>query len=379
MTLPSILSHALTLSLMLSLPSALLAQTVSEPTPVATEAASVQPPPPLTTAPTGPGRYFERQDVAAFVQGLLTRHPELDAQTVQRAMAQATYQPSVAKLIMPATQKGTRNWSVYRTRMVDELRVRSGRVFMARYATELAEAERQSGVPAHIIAGIIGVETIYGRNMGSFRAVDALSTLAFDFPKGRSDRSEFFRSELEALFVLAAQSRRDPMEIRGSYAGALGWPQFMPSSWLQYAVDFDGDGRIDLMGSPIDAIGSVANYLALAGKWQRGQATHYRVQAPSDEQARASLLKPDIVPTFAASEFLQLGATLEPRALLHPGKLALIELVNGLEAAPGYVAGTENFYAVTRYNWSSFYAMAVIELGEAIGPTPIGTAETTRR
>jgi membrane-bound lytic murein transglycosylase B len=212
---------------------------------------------------------------------------------------------------------------------------------------------------------VIGVETYYGRFMGTFRTVDALATLAFDFPPGRRDRSAYFRSELEQLLVLA---RRDGLaldEVTGSYAGAIGLPQFMPGSVNTYAVDFDGDGRVNLRDSPADAIGSVANYLSLFG-WRRGMPTHYAVQAPADEANRSVLLAPDIVPMFAAAEFVQMGAMLpDDAARTHDGPLALVELENG-DAPRSYVAGTENFYVITRYNWSSYYALAVIELGAAV-------------
>jgi membrane-bound lytic murein transglycosylase B len=155
--------------------------------------------------------------------------------------------------------------------------------------------------------------------------------------------------------------------VVGSYAGAVGLPQFMPGSINRYAVDFDEDGRIDLTrtDSAADVIGSVAHYLAAAG-WQRGLPTHYSVAAPVAVVDRAIMLVPDIVPSFTAAQFIERGAELPAEALAHDGLLALVELQNG-DAAPSYVAGTSNFYAVTRYNWSSYYAMAVIELGAAVG------------
>jgi membrane-bound lytic murein transglycosylase B len=194
--------------------------------------------------------------------------------------------------------------------------------------------------------------------------LDALATLSFDFPAGRRDRTPFFRSELEEFLVWCAREDRDPQAVRGSFAGAMGLPQFMPGSINRYAVDFDEDGRIDLATNAADAIGSVAHYLAVFG-WERGVPTHFRVRVPSDASERAVLLGPDIVPTFSASEFAQHGAALAPEAYDHDGPLALVELQNG-SAAPTYVAGTRNFYVITRYNWSSYYAMAVIDLAAAV-------------
>jgi membrane-bound lytic murein transglycosylase B len=169
---------------------------------------------------------------------------------------------------------------------------------------------------------------------------------------------------LEQFLLLTSRSGADPLTIRGSYAGALGLPQFMPSSWSKFAVDFDGDGRIDLFGSPADAIGSVANYFK-AFQWRTGMPTHYPVTLTPGQTDMDSLMAPDILPTFSVASFVGKGAALEGAALSHTGPLALIELRNGSNP-PSYVAGTENFYAITRYNWSSYYAMAVIELADAV-------------
>jgi membrane-bound lytic murein transglycosylase B len=197
--------------------------------------------------------------------------------------------------------------------------------------------------------------------------IDALATLAFNFPEAHpraAERIRYFRGELEQFLALQNQTNANPYKPLGSYAGAMGMPQFMPSSLVRWAVDFDGDGRVDLDSSAADVIGSVAHYFQSYG-WQPGMPTHYPVNFDMTKLNKEALLAPDILPTFSVAGFTANGVVLEGAALEHKGPLALIELQNG-QAQPQYIAGTENFYVITRYNWSSYYAMAVIELGDAI-------------
>jgi len=316
--------------------------------------------------------YGRRDDVMAFGAELAERRG-LDAAWVQAALQRARFVPSVVKFIMPPPAGTAKNWAAYRGRFVEPIRIRAGAAFWRANEKWLKLAEELYGVPPEIVVGIVGVETIYGQQMGNFRVIDALATLAFDFPTGRKDRSAFFRDELENLFVLCNAEGLDPLQPKGSFAGAMGMPQFMPSSFNKYAVDLDGDGHVDLRGSPADVIGSVAHYLAEFG-WRRGLPTRFDVAVPVSATDRAVLLGPDILPTFTPAEFAERGAQLDAAAFAADvrlatsggvGQLALVELQNG-DAAPSYVAGTSNFYAVTRYNWSSYYALAVIELGEAV-------------
>ena len=307
--------------------------------------------------------YVTRQDVRDFAVDVAERR-QLPPDWTLAQLAQARRQPSAQRLMMPPPAGTAKNWAAYHDRFVEPQRIAAGARFWQDNAQWLERAEQRYGVPAEIIVGIVGVETFYGRITGNFRVLDVLATLAFDFPSGRSDRSPFFRGELEEFLVLSRREDLDPTLVKGSFAGAMGLPQFMPGSINRYAVDFDGDGHVDLNGSVADVIGSVANFLAAHG-WQRGMPITYEVALPVDTRSRATLLAPDILPSFSAARMAELGAELDASGRRHEGLLALVELHNGPDA-PSYVAGTQNFYVLTRYNQSSYYAMAVIELGEAV-------------
>lgn len=316
--------------------------------------------PALTTKSSA---YATRDDVMRVAEDLAQRR-DLDREWVRNAIAQARHLPVVVRLMQPAPAGTAKNWRVYRSRFIDPVRIGAGLRFWQDNRETLERAEREYGVPAEIIVGIIGVETIYGQNMGNFRVIDALATLAFNFPANHpraTERSQYFLGELEQFLTQQHRAGTDPLEPLGSYAGAMGMPQFMPTSRAKFAVDFDGDGVIDLNRSAADVIGSVANYFK-AFNWQPGMPTHYPVRFDSARLDMDALMAPDILPTFSVASFTAKGAVLEGSALQHSGPLALVELQNGADA-PQYVAGTENFYAITRYNWSSYYAMAVIELG----------------
>ena len=292
---------------------------------------------------------------------------DLNRDWVRATIGEARKMPQAIRFITPAPQGTAKNWRVYRTRYIDTYRIQEGAKFWRANRELLARAEKEYGVPPEIIVGIIGVETVYGQQTGTFRVIDALATLTFDFPDAHPrarERREFFQGELEQYLSLTSRTSTDPMSLRGSFAGAMGMPQFMPSSWVKYAVDFDGDGKVDLFNSTADVIGSVANYFK-AFNWQPGMPTHYPVTFDKSKLDIDTLMAPDILPTFSVASFTAKGAVLQGEALKHAGPLALIELQNG-GAEPSYVAGTENFYAITRYNWSSYYAMAVIELGREV-------------
>ncbi len=315
------------------------------------------------TAPAKPGPYAGHEGARSFAAAVAERQG-LPLGWVLKHLAQARREDAVRRLIMPPAAGTAKNWAAYRARFIEPRRVAAGVAFWRDNEAWLQEAQDRWGVPAEIVVGIIGVETFYGRIMGNFRIIDALATLAFDFPPGRRDRSEFFREQLEEYLVMCHREGTDPQSIKGSYAGAMGLPQFMPGSVNRWAVDMDGDGHVQIHSNSADAVGSVAHYLASFG-WQRDLPTHFGVAVPVDSTDRAVLLGPDIVPSFSAEQFAQRGAVLDDAGRTHSGPLALVELQNG-DAAPSYVAGTQNFYVVTRYNWSSYYAMAVIELAAAV-------------
>lgn len=326
-----------------------------------------RPGPAAKAAPTF--SYGQSEAAMAFATDLAERR-NLDPAWVRQQLGAAQRIPAVIRLMQPAPSGTPKNWAAYRARFIEPVRLRAGQQFWATHRDTLARAETEYGVPASLIVGVIGVETLYGQHTGNFRVIDALATLAFDFPPSHpraAARTEFFRGELEQFLSLTERTGTDPMSYLGSYAGAMGWPQFMPSSWVKYAIDFDADGKVDLFNSPADVIGSVANYFKVFG-WVPGLPTHYPVRfAPNQSKEDLdTLLAPDILPSFSVESFNLKGVLVDsPAAPRHSGQLALVELQNN--GAPStFVAGTENFYVVTRYNWSSYYALAVIELGEAV-------------
>lgn len=311
-----------------------------------------------------------RPEVQAFVDRLVGEHGFSPAE-LHGLFRSIDPDPRVLELMDPPPRSGRRSWRAYRQRFVDRARIDAGLRFWFENEAPIARASARYGVPEEIIVGIIGVETIYGRYTGSFPVAASLATLAFEFPR----RADFFQRELEQFLIHARETGIDPLAVQGSYAGAIGLPQFMPSSIRHYAVDFDGDGRIDLAGSAEDAIGSVANFLAEHG-WERGAPTH--VAARLATGARLSpLIEAGIEPRFDATQLAAHGVR---PAVDTPDetRFALIDLPNA-DAAPDYTLGPRNFYVLTRYNRSSFYAMAVIELGQAVRAARTRAIETASR
>jgi len=306
----------------------------------------------VTPAPAEQTPFARRAEVQAFIAEMAARHgfaaPQLAA-----TFARARPLPEVLRAIEPQAQP--RSWVAYRAIFLDEARVRAGSEFLRAHAPLLARAEERWGVPEKVIAAILGVESFYGRQTGRYRVFEALATLAF----GYAPRQAYFRSELEHFLLYARSRGLDPLAPRGSYAGAMGIPQFMPGSLLAYAVDFDGDGHVDLEASLADAIGSVAHFLARHG-WRRGEpaAVPARVRGESWRSHVGG-----VAPRQPFDELQRAGVDAEgaPAAAL----AVLIELATP-GAASEFRVGFHNFWVITRYNRSSFYAAAVVDLAQAI-------------
>ena len=303
-------------------------------------------------------QYFsQREDVRAFIKDLSTRDG-FSTDELEAAFAAADPVPKVIDLIKPPTQPGIRSWKRYRARFIDSIRISAGIQFWRTYEAKLNKAEEKYGVPAEIIAAVIGVETIYGRNKGNFSTLSALATLAFDYPP----RSALFMQELEALFLLAREQGKNVLDYRGSYAGALGYPQFLPSSVRLFAEDGDGDGVIDLQNSPEDAIMSVARYLAIHG-WQRGGRIVEPARIAPDADVQA-LVDVGIEPRLTADDLKK--AQIQVKNYPTDGEpVTLVDLITPGEPTQ-YWLGFQNFYVITRYNHSSFYAMSVNDLAQAL-------------
>ena len=309
--------------------------------------------------------FSEWSEVQRFADEMVARHG-FEREWLNGLIAQMRFVDSAVQLVKPAPPGKPKNWAAVRELFIEPVRVKGGVLFWNQNAGALAKAEAQFGVPAEIIVGIIGVETVYGRNTGRFRVLDTLATLAFAYPETHNQvaRKAFFRGELENTLLLSRQANFDPLSLNGSFAGAVGIPQFMPGSILAHAVDFDGDGKVDLVNSTSDAIGSVASFLVNHG-WQRSDAGPLVYAANvSPSNAWEKFINQGLQAKFRQDELADAGvvssATLPPAALF-----GLVDLQNGAEPTEYWLA-TNNFFSITQYNRSYFYAMSVIELGKAV-------------
>jgi membrane-bound lytic murein transglycosylase B len=317
-----------------------------------------------------PPTYRDRPEVRAFIQTLMA-HDGFEEQALTPLLGAVHMNAEAAALVAPPKIPVRRNWRVYRSRFVEPQRIRSGVAFWHEHARTLARAEREYGVPAEILVGILGVETIYGLRMGRFPVLEALATLAFDYPEApnKPGRSAMFLRELEDYLVWCRDAKLDPAALTGSYTGAIGIPQFLPSSIRTYAVDYDGDGRIDLQESADDAIGSVAHYLKDQG-WQPGRPIFWGV-ARTRKSLAAIAEKADGDPElkWRLGDLLSLGVVPQglrsSRRTEREARVVIIDLPSP-DRPTEYRIGLNNFYAITRYNRSFFYAMSVVELGRAV-------------
>ncbi len=295
----------------------------------------------------------DHADLAPFIQEMVDRHG-FDTDQLTELFANARMRPNIIEAISrPAEAKP---WYQYRRIFLTPGRIDGGIAYWNRHEKILAAAKERYGIDPRVIVAIIGVETSYGRNEGSYRVLDALSTLAFGYPP----RAPFFRRELEQFLLLSQEEQVDPLTVTGSYAGAMGQGQFIPSSYRRYAVDFDGDGKRDLWNSPSDIIGSVANYLHKHG-WEPGQVVVSPVRVHGDRYR--TLLGQGLKPHTSLAKMRQYGV--EPLATLPNQRLGMLV---ELETRKGskYWLGLNNFYVITRYNHSALYAMAVHQLSEEI-------------
>lgn len=295
-----------------------------------------------------------RGDMEAFVIRVAQKHG-FDEAELRALFMKIELKQDVVKLVTaPATAKP---WREFRPPFMSRQRIEGGVKFWTEYEPLLARARETFGVPEELIVSIIGVETVYGRVTGSFRVIDAVATLAFEVPA----RATFFQNELEEFLVMSRELALNPLNVRGSYAGAMGWVQFIPSSYRKYAVDFDGDGKIDLWSSPADAIGSVANYLKSFG-WLPDKTVVVRAKVRDAEKARllvAEGIKPVIdLQRLADNE-------IEPEQYMASDDVSALMLFDGADG-PEYWLGLGNFYAITRYNRSQNYALAVWQLSQEI-------------
>ena len=324
------------------------------------EAKADLPPVDLTPVPFETAR-------ANFVRDTAARYG-IPAATIEATLAQAQVKESIITAMARPAER-VKPWNEYRPMFISQARIDGGRAFLAQHREQLQRVQERTGVPAEVIVAIIGVETSYGRNAGNHRVLDALYTLAFKYPRSgdpakleREVRRElFFRDELAKLFELGALEKLDITALKGSYAGAMGMGQFMPSSYLDYAVDGDGDGRRDLFNNRDDVFASIANYFVKKGGWVRGGT----VAVPATLEAGREEFNPgDWTPSHTLAELAARGY--QPLTAVQAANATATPIT--LEGSDGkqYWLGFQNYYAITRYNISKMYAMAVFQLSQAI-------------
>jgi membrane-bound lytic murein transglycosylase B len=306
--------------------------------------------------PATPVVSLARPEVQGFIREMVERHG-FDPAALRDLFAKARFLPEVVQIMQPSGEEAP-SWEDYRASFVGERRIDEGLEFWDSNRATLARAERVYGVPAAVIVAIIGIESAYGRHTGRWRVLDTLSTLAFVSAR----RAEFFRGELESYLLLARESGLDARTLRGSSAGAIGLPQFMPRTYREYAVDFDGDGKADLLDSSADAIGSVANFLRAHG-WSIGDPVD--LDASVSGAGYRAFVDRGARPRYTLAELARAGVEFADTGLPVDARAALLELSTPDEPSE-YRLGLNNFYVITRYNRSVFYAAAVSDLAKAL-------------
>ena len=306
--------------------------------------------------PARQASYADRPEVRAFIGRMVERYG-FGAEALRKVFASARFAPGVLRAMRPPPRERP-SWEAYRARFVDARRIDEGLEFWRANRSTLARAARVYGVPAEVIVAIIGVESHYGRSTGRWRVLDALSTLAFD----EAPRAAYFRGELESYLLFAREAGLDVLAVRGSPAGAIGLPQFMLRTYREYAVDFDGDGRADLLDDAADAIGSVANFLQAHG-WRRHEPAD--LDASVSGAAYRAYADGGVQPRYTLAQLARAGVAFRDPGLPEDTRAALLELGTPDEPSE-YRLGLHNFYVLTRYNRSAFYAAAVSDLAKAL-------------
>ena len=301
--------------------------------------------------------YVGRPEVESYIEALVAEH-DFSRQALEEIFRQAEKKDKIIELISRPAERRLQ-WHEYRKILVDQPRVKLGIKFWQENAQTLARAEQVYGVDAAIIVAIIGVETRYGRITGSYRVVDALATLGFDYPP----RAKFFLSELTQFLLLAREEGKSPMSLKGSYAGAMGYGQFISSSYRNFAVDFDDDGVRDIWGNEVDAIGSVANYFARHG-WQGGGVVTQKVNVEATAEILA-LANSSLKPNKTLQQWQELGVEI-PASMSEDMQTNAMLMRMGQPDGADFWLGFDDFYVITRYNHSRLYAMAVYQLSETI-------------
>ena len=299
--------------------------------------------------------YLSRAEVDAYIEELIQQHnfsrPELE-----EVLAAAERRQDIIDLMRRPAERRL-NWHEYSKIFLDEQRIAGGVEFWQQNQATLERAQKEYGVAPEVIVAIIGVETRYGRVTGRHRVVDALMTLAFDYPP----RASFFRKELTQFLLLAREEGKNPISLTGSYAGAMGFGQFIPSSYRSYAVDFDQDGVRDIWQNRNDAIGSVANYFSRHG-WRGAEQVTLPVQLKAETEQLLLIANQSLKPTHSIAEMAEMGVIVD--GLDPDARVLLLRLLGGEK--PEYWLGFDDFYVITRYNRSRLYAMAVYQLGQEI-------------